>query len=404
MSRANTPANTPPRGRRRVLLWVEASRAYGRGCLLGIAGFARSRTDWRIFYFEHRLGQDVPPFFADLRVDGVISRTDNQAAADHLAELRVPVVDLRGAVQTRFGRTLDTDHRGCAELAVDHFWNRGFRSMAFCGYPGVDWSVRRREAFVAAAKAKGIEAPFYMAKGSLSLQETFMREAIGERDDAALEQWLLDLPKPVAIFAANDVRGRQVVSACTNAGLAVPEQVAVLGVDNDEVICELSDPPLSSIEPDTYRLGYRGAELLESFMNDPSTIEPGPVELVWPRKVVARLSSDVAAIDDDLVSQCLRLIREQGGIVGTVAELADAVNVSRPTLERRFREAINRSPKQEIDRVRLDRARRLVRDTEYTLREIAELTGYSTASRLLLAYRRRYGITPGQDREQDSLR
>ena len=397
------PANDPPTGRRRVLLWIEASRAYGRGCLLGIAGYVRSHANWRVFYFDHRLGQDVPPFFAELKVDGVIARTDNQVAADHLADLGVPVVDLRGAVVTRYGRTLDTDHLGCAELAFEHFWHRGFRSMAYCGYPAVDWSVRRREAFVAVAASRGLDVPVYMAQGSLSLHATSRNEAVGERDDPALEEWLLSLPKPVAVLAANDVRGRQVVTACTNVGLAVPEQVAVLGIDNDEVLCELSDPPLSSIEPDTYRMGFQGAALLEAFMSDPSLIEPRPVELVAPKGVVSRQSTDVAAIEDEVVAHCLQIIREQGGKNVSVKGLIEETATSRTTLERRFREAIGRSPKQEINRVRLDRARRLVRDTSYPLHQIAQMTGFSNASRLLGAYRRHFGVTPGADREGSSL-
>lgn len=409
---SNTPENGGPptakkrtdrEDRKRVLLWIEAARAYGRGCLLGIAGYARDHANWRVFYFEHHIGEDMPPFFSELKVDGVISRTDNQLAADHLAELGVPVVDLRGAVVTRMGRTMDTDHVGCAQLAFDHFWHRGFRSMGYCGYPGVDWSIRRREAFVEVCAKAGIEAPVYMGNSSLTLQETYRNEALGEKDDPGLEQWLLSLPKPIAIFAANDVRGRQVVSACANAGIAVPEQVAVLGVDDDEVLCELSDPPLSSIEPDTYRMGYQGAALLESFMNDPSLIEPRPVELVPPKRVVARQSTDVAAIADEVVAACIRLIRERGGKGVTVADLSDETGLSRTTLERRFRDAIDRSPKQEINRVRLDRARRLVRDTDYPLHQIAEIAGYSNASRLLVAYRRHFGITPGLDREQTSL-
>lgn len=385
---------------KRVLLWIESSRAYGRGCLLGIAEYCRTHDPWRLIHFEHDLEQAFPSFLGEMKFDGIIARSENKDIARALESIGAPVVDLRGAVQPADGYMIDTDPTACAELAFEHFWERGLRSMAFCGYRGVDWSDRRHKAFIEFAAQRGIEPVVYQSDALHNQRGTIWNEARGELEDPDLGAWLDALSKPVAILAANDVRGRQVLAACSARGIAVPEQVAVLGVDNDEVVCELSYPPLSSIEPDTAALGYAGAKALDRLMNGKRDHKPiAAVRLIRPSGVMTRLSTDVAAIDDLAVGKAVSIIRERSGNLSNVDDLASAVGVSRATLERRFRSALGRSPRQEIDRVRLDRARTLVRRTTYPLHRIAEMVGYSNSSRLLDAYRRRFGVTPGSDRD-----
>lgn len=384
---------------KRVLLWIESSRAYGRGCLLGVADYCRAHESWRLIHFEHDLEQAFPPFLTELEFDGIIARSENEEIARALDSLGIPVVDLRGAFQPAYGQMIDTDNAACAELAFEHFWERGLRTMAFCGYRGVDWSDRRQAAFVEYARERSVDPDIFESYAQQSHKGTIWNEARGELDDPGLIAWLRSLPKPAAILAANDVRGRQVLAACAAEGIAVPEQVAVLGVDNDEVVCELAYPPLSSIEPDTAALGYAGANALDRLMSgDQRPEQVAAVRLVRPAGVMTRLSTDIAAIDDLAVGKAVSLIRKANGKLSGVEDLAAAVGVSRATLERRFRAALGRSPRQEIDRVRLDRARTLVRQTTYPLHQIAGLVGYSNSSRLLDAYRRRFGVTPGADR------
>lgn len=385
---------------KRVLLWIESSRGYGRGCLLGIADYCRTHDPWRLIHVEHDLEQTFPPFLAEMQFDGIISRSENREIARALEQIGVPIVDLRGAIQPANGHMIDTDPGACAELAFEHFWERGLRNMAFCGYRGVDWSDRRHDAFIAYARGRGIDPVVFQSEAPHNRYGTLWNEARGELEDPGLGAWLLSLPKPVAILAANDVRGRQVLAACSTEKISVPEQVAVLGVDNDEVVCELAYPPLSSIEPDTAALGYAGAKTLDYLMGDDREQRSiAAVRLIRPSGVMTRLSTDVAAIDDLAVGKAVSIIRERSGNLSSVDDLASAVGVSRATLERRFRSSLGRSPRQEIDRVRLDRARTLVRRTTYPLHRIAEMIGYSNSSRLLDAYRRRFGVTPGSDRD-----
>lgn len=400
-------SNSPDRGtqrRRRVLLWIEASRAYGRGCLLGIAAFVKSHQEWDLLHFDHVLGQDVPDQFAKLRIDGLISRTDRRDVSDRLGRLGVPVVDLRGSASPVRGQLFDTDPSGCAALAFEHFWNRGFRNMAFCGYQNVDWSDRRRMAFVDFARFRGIDPATFVPENESARGSTTTHEAEGELHDPDLTEWLTRLPKPVAILAANDVRGRQISSACAKAQIPVPEQVAVLGIDNDEVVCELANPSLSSIQPDTFRLGFDGARTLERLMDSHDFASPEGVRLIPPRGVVERTSTDTIAIGDPEVAVALEQIRKSSGATTSVDDLAQSVKLSRATLERRFRAALGRSPRQQIDQVRLARARSLVRESSLPLRSIAEESGYSSLSRFSQAYQRHFHVYPDEDRAESIRR
>lgn len=394
-SRRNAGARRIPH----VLLLIESSRAYGRGCLTGIAAYLRAHGPWHVLHLERGLQEDVPPVIRGQRIDGVIARMENPRIARSVARLGAPTVDLRGSVMPERGVTLDTDPRACAEMAIAHFRERGFRDLAWCGYPGVDFSDRRRQWFVSSAIAAGLDPAIYNppvrqgGKGG-----TLSREARGELDEPQIAAWLTGLRRPVGVFACNDVRGRQVVRAAAMTGLRVPDEVAVLGVDNDEVICDLANPPLSSIEPDTYGLGFEGAAALAMLMGGEVSSERKL--LVPPRRIAVRRSTDVLAVDDVQVAEALRFIRAHACEGIGVEKVVGGLSISRATLERRFRSVIGRSPRQEIERVRYDRIRLLLAETRYTLDRIAPMAGYRTAAHLVTAFSRRAGCTPGEFRRR----
>ncbi|MEO0512670.1 MAG: substrate-binding domain-containing protein [Planctomycetota bacterium] len=330
----------------------------------------------------------------------MISRTDRRDVSHRLGRLGVPVVDLRGSASPVRGQLFDTDPGACAELAFEHFWNRGFRNMAFCGYRSVDWSDRRRMAFADFARSRGIDPATFVPEGDPRQGPSLTQEAEGELRDPHLADWLVALPKPAAILAANDVRGRQILSACTAVGISVPEQIAVLGIDNDDVVCELANPSLSSIQPDTFRLGFDGAATLDRLMDSPNVEVTDGVNLIPPRGVVERTSTATIAIDDAEVAKAVELIRRTGGHSLSVEDLAQRVGLSRATLERRFRAALGRSPRQQIDQVRLSLARSLVLDSNLPMRSIAEDAGYSSLTRFSQAYRRHFHVYPDEDRAE----
>jgi LacI family transcriptional regulator len=281
-------------------------------------------------------------------------------------------------------------------MAVDHFLDRGFRHLAYCGLPGIDFSDRRSAEFAAYAASREASLSVFQPRRSGRSAHTLGQELRGSLDHAELARWLAQLPRPVGVMACNDARGRQVLDACADRGLRVPEEVAVLGVDNDEVLCELADPPLSSIEPDVYSIGYRAAAMLAEMME--AGRRGGPAVEVPPRGVVIRRSTDILAVGDPIVAEAIHLIRENANTHFNVEDLLDRLTVSRATLERRFAASLGRSPKQEILQTRLARVRQLLIDTDYPLSRIATMTGFKTASHLGVAWKSHFSTPPGRVR------
>jgi LacI family transcriptional regulator, galactose operon repressor len=385
--------------RKRVMLLIESSRAYGRGCLLGVASYLRSHGRWSTLHLERGLSENIPKFLRSWKGDGIIARIENEKIAKAVAELGVPAVDLRGSHRPANGAMLDTDPRIVTRMAAEHFLDIGFRHLAYSGYPGVDFSERRQAAYEGYLNSRGMDVHVYYPPAQLQQSADVLgSEARGELEGESIAQWLQSLPRPLAVFACNDVRGRQIIDACSQSGLSVPEEVAVIGVDDDEVICELSNPPLSSVRPDTLRLGYEGAALLDAMMNG----QPAPVDTIFipPKGISHRLSSEATAVDDREVATAMQLIRDHACEGLSVQDVVKRLHVSRSTLERRFQAAFARTPAMEIERVRMGRAKLLLMETRYKLSKVAAMTGYGTASQFATAFKRYAGTTPGQFRKQ----
>jgi len=275
---------------RQVILLIESSRAYGRGCLLGVAAYARSHGRWSILHTERGLTEKLPTILNACKCDGIITRIENERIAKAVSELGVPAVDLRGSFCPERGAMLDTDPQIVSRMAAEHFLDGGFRNFAYVGYPGVDFSEKRFLAYRQYLNSRGQELFFFMPSRHGSMHNDVLDwEARGELEGAAIAEWLHSLPRPLAVFACNDVRGRQIIEACNASGLRIPEEVAIIGVDDDEVICELCSPPLSSVQPDTIRLGYEGATLLDAMMEGQAP--PDETILIPPNGVSMRLSS-----------------------------------------------------------------------------------------------------------------
>jgi LacI family transcriptional regulator len=196
--------------RKRVMLLIESSRAYGRGCLLGVAAYVRSHGRWSVLHIERGLTEALPRFLKTWKGDGVIARIENEKIAQAVAELGVPAVDLRGSHRPAGGAMLDTDPRIVTRMAAEHFLDIGFRNFAYIGYPGVDFSDRRIAAFREYLNSRGLEVRVYARTQHLPTHTDVLGwEARGELEGEAIAAWLQSLPRPLAVFACNDVRGRQ---------------------------------------------------------------------------------------------------------------------------------------------------------------------------------------------------
>jgi len=373
---------------RKVALLIETSNAYARGLLRGIVSYMREHRSWSIYLAEHGRGDKPPGWLSDWRGDGILARVETASIARALRRVPVPMVDVSAARLLPALSWFETDDAAFAQLGVEHLRERGFRRFAYCGDPRFNWSTWRGEHFERAVHAEGHECVIYRPTRRFSPDDT------EQVDDIA--RWIRKLPKPVGVMACYDLRGLQVLDACRSLGVAVPDEVAVLGVDNDELLCELSDPPLSSIIPNTHRTGYEAAALLDQMMSGRQVL--GETHLIPPSGIATRQSTEVLAIEDRHVAMAVRFIREQACSGVNVQDVLKAVPQSRRLLERRFEKLLGRTPHQEILRVKLNRVKELLTETDLSLEQIAERSGFPNMEYLSVAFKREIGMPPSRFR------
>jgi len=382
------------RPRREVALLIETSNGYARGLLNGIIAYMREHESWSVYLGEHRRGDDPPRWLRRWRGDGVIARIENDRIASAVVDSGLPAVDVSAARKVRSLPWVETNDRAIAEAAARHLLERNFRQLAYCGDDRFNWSRWRSEHFQRLAGEAGVACSVYKPSARARHDWDATEDEIG--------QWLLSLPRPVGVMACYDIRARHVLDACRRVGLAVPDQVAVVGVDNDEFLCNLTDPPLSSVAPDTRRTGYEAAALLDRLMSGREK-HRGQGIFVEPLGVITRRSTDVMALGDKEVSAAVHFIREHACDGIAVKDLLDEIPLSRRVLEGRFRKLLGRTPHDEIARVRFERVRQLLRETQLTLAEIARRSGFRNAEYLSTAFRKEFGMSPNVYRKTAGL-
>jgi LacI family transcriptional regulator len=374
-----------------VALIVETSSAYGRLVLKGITRYVRTHHPWSIFLEQRALTTKPPGWLEGWRGDGIISRATDRRLAETLARSRVRVVDLTDRHGEAGFPLIRSDDDAIGRLGAEHLLGRGFRMLAFCGFERESWSSRRHAAFAAEARAAGASCAHFATPW-------FAADTTWEDAQDDLTDWLRSLPRPVGVMACNDVRGQHVIDACARIGLAVPEEVAVLGVDDDEVLCELCDPPLSSVIANPERIGYLAAELLDALMA--GARPPEQVQVVGPLGIATRQSTDVTAIDDPEIALAVKLIREDACKGMTVDDLLARVPLSRSILERRLRKHVGLSPMGLIRQTQLKRIRQLLAETDLPLERIGPLAGFRHVEHMCVVFKREVGQTPGAYRRQ----
>ena len=276
-------------------------------------------------------------------------------------------------------------------LAVEHFVERGFRHLAYCGDAGFVWSVRRGEHF--RQLVEQAQCRFYEHHSAARYDSAFNPTTETRR----IGKWLRSLPRPVAVMGCYDFKAQQVLDACRQLEIAVPEQVAVLGVDDDRLICELCEPSLSSIIPDTKRTGYEAAALLDRMMSGERVKTEQPL-ITQPLGVHVRASTDTLAIDDEAIAKALGYIRRHATANIRVIDVLRQVSLSRRSLEHRFKKLVGHTPAEEIQRVRVKRIRELLTETELSIGEIANRTGFEYGEYMAAAFKREVGCTPTEFR------
>lgn len=391
MKKFVTPSRRP-----RVALLVESSRAYGRGLLSGVAKFVRQHDPWSIFFQDLNLCDDTPEWLKNWRGEGIIVRLENDDIVNIIRRLKVPAIFLRRAGPKSKIPCILTDNVAISRVGFEHLKELGFRHFAFCGFNGADYSDERKDGFFESVTQAGLRCHIYTDSQTALKNDTAKYEGLGLKDGGRVASWIQKLPKPVGVMACNDMRGQQVLDACRAIGVAVPEEVAVVGVDNDEVVCNLSDPPLSSVVPDTERIGYEAALSLAKMMEGGQS-QPAET-LIEPKGVITRRSTEVLAMEDRQIAAVARFIREHACEGIDVSDVLRVIPMSRSSLDRRFIKILRRSPKDEILRIRLNRVKQLLAESDFPLSLIAEKTGFEHIEYLSRIFKKKIGITPSHFR------
>jgi LacI family transcriptional regulator len=383
------------RRRPHVALLVETSLASGRDILRGIARYVREHEPWALYHEPRSLEESLPSWLRRWRGDGIIVRAQNDRIARAVQITGIPAVDVLGVAPSSRLPLVHVDDQLIAAMAADHLLERGFHHFGFFGLEGENWSERRRECFRQSLGSSQAHLSVYETRRHARSRGSW------EKQEDAIAAWLGGLPKPVGIMVCSDQLGPRLLEACRRAQTDVPYEVAIVGVDNDETLCEVCNPPLSSVNAGHQVLGYEAAGLLDRLMSGEAA--PAWPGLIQPQGVVTRRSTDVLATADRPVAAALKIIQENACHGLTAADVVAQIPVSRSVLQRRFRKELGRSLQEEIIHARLKRARELLAETDLPLIEVAERSGFRHQEYLGAIFKAKTGKTPAQYRREASL-
>ncbi len=373
-----------PRRIPRVGVFWEPRFASGRQIILGIADYIRQHGPWHIFSDVPLLAEQLPPLDR-WNGDGIIGLFPMTRNLRRVLQLGLPVVDLWGSVkEIRIPQVL-VDNQAAGRIAADHLLDMGLRRFAVLCLS--TWYAEQR---CMGFRERIAEAAFQCAvcRARPSWIWNHSRTAPAK----SVAEWLQGLAKPVGLFATNDDVARRAARGIRSLGFRIPQDIAVIGCGNDQLQCEFLPEPLSSVEIPFRKIGYTGAAVLDRMMRG----KPAPKKpvLLPAGKVIHRRSTDIAAHIDPEVSEAIQYIRENAYGPLHVEDVLQQTRISRRTLEYRFRKAIGRTPYQEIQRVRIERAKQLLRETALPLTRIAPMAGYRSTDQLCVVFRRKLDITP----------
>ena len=373
---------------RKVVLLITPSREYTRGLLRGIAKYSRTQGLWAFYrpldYREPKGKERLLPLMKTWNPDGILMREPHKIK--DIIAMGVPTISCPYTRQRIPGITnIMTDHVSVGKMGAEHLLERGFQRFAYCGFDDWWWSRKRGEVFSKTAAEAGYPTYFYP-------QPRAKAKRTWDKELPIIADWLRTLPKPIGLMACNDDRGEWVIEACKIAGLNVPDEVAIVGVDNDQLICDLCDPPLSSIVLNVEKAGYKAAALLDKMMAGERATHRDL--RVRPTYVAVRQSTDVLAIDDASVAAAIRFIRQHSKTVIQVNDVVNAVALSRRVLEKRFRTILGRSIHDEIRRTRVEQIIQMLAETVMSISEIAQALGFSDVAHISRYFRREKGMSP----------
>ncbi len=375
--------------RERIAVIMEGRVGYEREVLLGIREFAARQTDW-VLRLELP-SRNVRRFLNDWKPDGVLYQSAgvSPSSLKALCALSCPVVHVSDSSDELPVACVGLDNSTIGQTAADYLCERGCENFAFVGLRKAAFSNARQLAFADRLRETGRTVHSFILPGNVW---------VPDRDtESRLKRWLKKLPKPTGLFAVHDECSLRLVTLCRDEGMTIPDDLAILGADNDTLICELAEPRLSSIAVPSREVGRAAAERLAAFLSK-NTRRNRKALLLKPTGVIARQSTDLNQTPNETVNRVLRFISAHFDQRLNVEEILREVGVSRRALERLFKAHIGRSPLQELHRRRVEHAAHLLRSTNEPLHRIAGRCGFSDASQFVRLFRGRMGKTPGKYR------
>ena len=390
----------------KVIITADTSRVSGRRLIRGIVKYARLYGPWLFnrqpMFNQYQTGSKISKSevkilsqLKEFNADGIIANNINiKEQFDHILNMGVPMVIIGDYFPketcSRFIR-IYSDSEAIGKLAAEHLLDRGYKNYAFCGYDFINWSHARGNAFSKVLAENGFQTHYYVQPKSPSKRRW-------ENEQYIMAKWLQSLPKPVGVMASNDDRAQQVIEACKIENLHVPEQVSVLGVDDDEFVCDLTGPPLSSVFLNNEKAGFEASRLLQKMMGDKDF--PKQEIIVTPTHIVTRQSTDILAIDDPHVAMAIRYIRQHSKELIQVSDVVNVVSLGRRTLEQRFNKIIGRSIFNEITRCRINKISQALIESNKSISEVALDFGYPDEAHISRYFKRTQGVTPLEYRKQ----
>jgi len=366
---------------KRIILLLETSRAFGRQLIIGIARYSRLNGPWS-FYKEPIDLKSSVPHLTTWKPDGIIMR--DSLITKELLKLRIPtILAIHNSSYPKNLPVIKTDSSSIAKLASEHLIEKGLKNFAFCGFNNYDWSKERRFYFNRFISEAGYKTHNYILPKRIKKNDW-------ENEQQHVSNWIKTLPKPVGIFACNDDRGQHILEVCKLIDLKVPEDVAVVGVDNDPMICEIGDPPLTSIALNVESAGYEAAKLLDGLI-EKKKITKRQI-LVSPSHIVQRQSSDILATDNAEVALAIRYIRNNAKNKILVKDVVKTTGISRRALERRFRKTIHRSIYDEIKLVRIEWISKLLIESDLSISKITSLFNFTDVEHISRYFKKEKGI------------
>ena len=384
----------------KIILLSDFSEEYGKNLLRGITRYSKDHGPWTFCrmpsYYRETIGIDgILHWAKEWGADGIIGQFYNDEEVKKFTRANIPVI--AQDFKERFTEipNISGAYHETGRLAADYFLKKGFKNFAFYGFNNIVWSRERAEGFEERIQEAGHNVHHYQLKDTKSTDLWYYKPS-------ALSEWLKSLPKPIALMSCDDNQGHHITEAARHAGIRIPDEVSVLGVDNDEMICDLSDPALSSIELDTEKGGYEAARLMEKMVN--SKVLSAPDIIVKPTQVVTRQSTDVFASKDKYVVNALKYIHGNLDKNLKVDQVLREVPLSRRSLEKRFMLTTGYPVYEYIYNQRIEKFTQKLLETDMTIFEIALDLGLSDSKNIARQFKQIKGVTPMEYRKKHVLK